>query len=227
VNLGIAHPVPLAMQDVGTDLHILEDLRHGEPRGAHQPGGRKEGEEQNSAELALHVDELADVCGVLGAGGARDLLAQGVELARQRLDVRGGEVCGRVRKHSTHHQRRRDAEERRTSQLKLGRQTKGPPRRHHLRRTNAGSYQNCYGLQIILGRCGSSPHRTDGNPQVCYCSGSVGRPCCGSGRPTFGSMMAAERPCSIQPPSGRNGHTKGNAPRGEQGLVNQQCRLSR
>jgi hypothetical protein len=31
--------------------------------------------------------------------------------------------------------------------------------------------------------------------------------------------MAAERPCSIQPPSGRNGHTKGNAARGEQGLV--------
>src|SRR5215203_3205776 len=106
------------MQDVVTDLHVLEDLRHGEPRSAHQPGGREEGEEENSAaaelELALHVDELADVCGVLGAAGAQDLLAQGVELARQRLDVRGGEVCGRVRKHSTHHVRRRDAEERRT-----------------------------------------------------------------------------------------------------------------
>src|SRR5215203_7563286 len=89
------------MQDVVTDLHVLEDLRHGEPRSAHQPGGREEGEEENSAaaelELALHVDELADVCGVLGAAGAQDLLAQGVELARQRLDVRGGEVCGRVR----------------------------------------------------------------------------------------------------------------------------------
>src|SRR5215216_1718846 len=89
------------MQDVVTDLHVLEDLRHGEPRRAHQPRGREEGEEENSAaaelELALHADELADVCGVLGAAGAQDLLAQGVELARQRLDVRGGEVCGWIR----------------------------------------------------------------------------------------------------------------------------------
>src|SRR5688500_3705507 len=89
------------MHDVVTDLHVLEDLRHGEPRGAHQPGGREEGEEENSAaaelELALHVDDLADVCGVPGAAGAQDLLAQGVELARQRLNIRGGEVFCRVR----------------------------------------------------------------------------------------------------------------------------------
>ena len=89
------------MHDVVTDLHVLQDLRHGEPGGADQPGGREEGEEENSAaaelELALHVDELADVCGVLGAAGAQDLLAQGVELARQRLNIRGGEVCCRVR----------------------------------------------------------------------------------------------------------------------------------
>jgi hypothetical protein len=82
------------MHDVVTDLHVLEDLRHGEPSRAHQPGGREEGEEENSAaaelELALHVDELPDVRGVLGASGAQDLLALGVKLARQRLDIRGG-----------------------------------------------------------------------------------------------------------------------------------------
>ncbi len=48
MNLGIAHPVPLAMHDVVTDLHVLEDLRHRGPRRAHQPGGREEGESRTT-----------------------------------------------------------------------------------------------------------------------------------------------------------------------------------
>ena len=101
VDLGIAHPVPLTVHDVVADLHVLEDLGHREPRRAHQPRGREEGEQENGSaaelELALHVDDLADVGGVAGTPGAQDLLTQGVQLARQRLHLGGGQVGGRIR----------------------------------------------------------------------------------------------------------------------------------
>src|SRR6202008_4906633 len=37
VDLGIVHPVPLAVHDVVADLHVLDDLGHAQGRGAGQP----------------------------------------------------------------------------------------------------------------------------------------------------------------------------------------------
>ena len=89
VDLGVAHPVPLAVHDVVADLHVLDDLGDRQPDGADQPGRREQGEQQHGAaaelELALDVDDLADVGGVALAAAVDDLLADGVELAAQIL----------------------------------------------------------------------------------------------------------------------------------------------
>jgi hypothetical protein len=47
VDVGVVHPVPLTMQDVVADLHVLEDLRHRQPGGPEQPGGRIAGRHQH------------------------------------------------------------------------------------------------------------------------------------------------------------------------------------
>ena len=87
VDLRVAHPVPLAVQDVVADLHVLQDLGHRQAGGADQPGGREQREQQHAAaaqlELALGRDDLADVGGVsLAAGG--DHLGRGWRPARGR-----------------------------------------------------------------------------------------------------------------------------------------------
>ena len=90
------HPVPLAVQDVVADLHVLEDLGGAQARGAEDPGRREDAEEQHRAaaelERALGLDDLADVGRVAGAAGVDDVLADGVELDADRLDVLAGQV---------------------------------------------------------------------------------------------------------------------------------------
>ena len=82
------------------DLHVLHDLGHSQPRGAEQPCGSVEREEEHCAatelQLALHLDDPADVRSVTGAAGVQHLLAEGVELAGERLDLLGREVTRRV-----------------------------------------------------------------------------------------------------------------------------------
>jgi hypothetical protein len=105
VDLRVTHPVPLAVHDVVADLHVLEDLGHRQAGGA-EPPGRAHAldldvrEQQHGAaahlEVALHLDDLADVGGVTGAAAVHDLLAQGVELVADALDLLGGQVRGRV-----------------------------------------------------------------------------------------------------------------------------------
>ena len=46
VDAGVVHPVPLPVQDVVADLHVLEDLRRRERGGAGGPGGQVVGGEQ-------------------------------------------------------------------------------------------------------------------------------------------------------------------------------------
>ena len=82
------------------DLHVLEDLGDRQADRAEDPERRQGRPEQDGAraelELALHVDDLADVGRVLLAPAVEDLLADRVELDAELLDVLGGEVRDRV-----------------------------------------------------------------------------------------------------------------------------------
>ena len=75
----VTHPVPLAVHDVVTDLHVLQDLRHGETGGADDPRGRQDGEQQDAAasefQPALHFDDAADVRGVARTPVGDDFVA--------------------------------------------------------------------------------------------------------------------------------------------------------
>ncbi len=93
VDLGVTHPVPLAVHDVVPDLHVLDDLGDREAGGAGDPGRREHRDEQDGTaaelELALHVDDLADVGRVVGSAGVDHRLADRVELDTELLDVLG------------------------------------------------------------------------------------------------------------------------------------------
>ena len=100
VDLRVAHPVPLAVQDVVADLHVLQDLGDRQAGGADEPGRREQREQQHRAaaelELALGVDDPADVRRVVLARGV-DAPPRGWRRARCRvLDVLGGQVGDRV-----------------------------------------------------------------------------------------------------------------------------------
>jgi hypothetical protein len=96
VNLGIVHPIPLAVHDVVADLHVLDDLGHAQshsacpPRrasrasGQHEPAGHLEG--------TLSGDGAADVTGVALAAGVFNVLANRVELDAQVFNVGVGQV---------------------------------------------------------------------------------------------------------------------------------------
>ena len=96
MDLRVAHPVPLAVQDVVPDLHVVEHLGDREARGAEHPGGLVPAREQERAaahlELALHVDDASDVRRVPCAAIVEDRLPDGVELATDRLDVGSRQV---------------------------------------------------------------------------------------------------------------------------------------
>ena len=100
MDLVVAHPVPLAVHDVVADLHVLDDLRDREAGRARQPCRRKQREQQHGAaaqfELALKVDDAADVVGVALAAAVEHLLADGVEFAAEVLDVVVAEVGDRI-----------------------------------------------------------------------------------------------------------------------------------
>ena len=137
VDLRVVHPVPLAVDDVVADLHVLEDLRDRQADGADHPGRPALREQQHgpAAELegTLGLDDLADVGGVGSPAGVEDLLAESVQLAAERLDLLRGEVrrrvglAGALGHVSTH---RRDRREPRAGALR----GRGRPRGRHGRR---------------------------------------------------------------------------------------------
>ena len=87
----VVHPVPLAVQDVVTDLHVLEDLGQPERARTGHPGDPPtRGEQQRATQqrqTALERDDRADVGRVTLAQVGLDLLMELVELAADLLDL--------------------------------------------------------------------------------------------------------------------------------------------
>ncbi|WP_254185644.1 hypothetical protein [Nocardioides panacis] len=96
VDLRVSHPVPLPVQDVVADLHVVERLGHRQARRPQEPGRREAAAQQQrpTAQLAdpLRLDDPADVRRVALAPGFEDGLTDVVELAADGLDVRIGQV---------------------------------------------------------------------------------------------------------------------------------------
>ena len=87
----VVHPVPLAVQDVMADLHVLEDLGHAQGGRAEDPGSAPaRGDELQAADQGqapLHGDDRADVARVAIAEIVLDGLVQRLELASDLLDL--------------------------------------------------------------------------------------------------------------------------------------------
>ena len=105
-QLGILHPVVLAVHHVVADLHVVEDLRQRERGDAAEPGRRQEREEEQPAagdlERPLRLDHVADVLGVALAAVGEDAGADRVELGAERVELlrrsgRSGSSSGRPR----------------------------------------------------------------------------------------------------------------------------------
>ena len=96
VDLGVVHPVPLAVHDVVADLHVLEDLGRGVRHGSEHPRGPEVGGEQCDArhhrEAAVKLDHRGDVAAVVLAEVGVDVVVDRVELLRELLDLLLGEV---------------------------------------------------------------------------------------------------------------------------------------
>ena len=101
MDLRIVHPVPLAVDDVVADLHVLEDLRRAPsetvpspitPRNSGNAGisGRLAKISDAAAErhAALDLDHAADVAAIAVAEARLDLALDRVELAAEVLDLR-------------------------------------------------------------------------------------------------------------------------------------------
>ena len=88
------------MQHVVADLHVLEDLRHRQGRGAGQPKRAPAGPEQEGArgehQLPVQANHAADVAGVGLAEGREHIVVDGVELAPELLELLGGEARQRA-----------------------------------------------------------------------------------------------------------------------------------
>ena len=100
VDLGVVHPVPLAVQDVVADLHVLEDLGRRQ-RGHAQGPDRAEarGDEQRAAEhgeAAVQRDHPDDVLAVAVAQRLEHLVVNDLELASERLDLLRAQVRERA-----------------------------------------------------------------------------------------------------------------------------------
>ena len=89
----VTHPVVLAVHDVVADLHVVQDFRHAQHRGAHQPGRRQEQQQRASADFqrALGLDDAADVVGVVFAEVGHHAFLDGVELAAECVGLLGGQ----------------------------------------------------------------------------------------------------------------------------------------
>ena len=100
VDVGIVHPVPLAVHDVVADLHVLEDLRHREAGGAEHPGRpvarRHQHDPRERRQAPVELDDAADVGGVAIAEVVEDLVVDLLELLAELLDLLVGEPVKRV-----------------------------------------------------------------------------------------------------------------------------------
>ena len=97
----IARPVVLAVHDVVADLHVVEDLRQAQHRGAREPERREDAAEEQrppgDLEAALRLDDPTDVGGVALAEIGDHALLERVEFAAERLGLLGGHGDGLAR----------------------------------------------------------------------------------------------------------------------------------
>ncbi len=113
LDLRILHPVPLGVQHIVGDLHVLQDLRqaqqdhaqrHHDQRGAPagqrmRPGRQQEqagvdGEPAEQRHAALDADQAQDVQPVFLAPGFQGLVIDGVHLAAELVDLFFREIHG-------------------------------------------------------------------------------------------------------------------------------------
>ncbi|CAO5177583.1 hypothetical protein FAIPA1_30315 [Frankia sp. AiPs1] len=95
VDMGVAHPVPLPVQNVVADLHVLENLGEGEHRRTCQPCRRQQGRKHHhpaaGLQSALSRDHPSDVPGVVLSSAREELRAEAVKLLAKFLDFTGAE----------------------------------------------------------------------------------------------------------------------------------------
>ncbi len=93
VQARVTHPVVLAVHHVVADLHVVEDLGDAQRRDRERPGRREVHQRAaGDLELALLLDDAADVVRVLLAELADQALADRVDLVAERLDLLGGQL---------------------------------------------------------------------------------------------------------------------------------------
>ena len=100
VDVRVVHPVPLPVQDVVADLHVLEDLRHAQPGGPEQPrrrvARRHQHDPRQRGEAAMELDDAADVLGVVLAEARADLVVDRLERVADLLDLLRRQAVQRV-----------------------------------------------------------------------------------------------------------------------------------
>ena len=88
VDVGVVHPIPLAVHDVVADLHVLQDLGHARGRRCPAPTRvrRARGQQQHPPghdDLALHRDDRLDVVAIAVAEFGEHLVVDRVEFLRE------------------------------------------------------------------------------------------------------------------------------------------------
>ena len=88
----VTHPVVLAVHDVVPDLHVVEDLRQRQHRGAGDPRrrGKKSSARPADLERSLRLDDVADLGGVALAEVGDHAFLERVEFAAERVGLFGG-----------------------------------------------------------------------------------------------------------------------------------------
>jgi hypothetical protein len=100
VDVRVVHPVPLAVEDVVPDLHVLEDLGDRQPRGPEHPGRRvargHQHDPRERGQAPVELDQRADVDRVTLAEVRADLVVDGLEGLADLVDLLRGEAVERV-----------------------------------------------------------------------------------------------------------------------------------
>ena len=88
----VTHPVVLTVHDVVADLHVVQDFRDAQHRGADQPGRRQEQQSASAHfQRALGFDDAADVVGVFFTEVCHHAFFDGVEFAAECVGLLGGQ----------------------------------------------------------------------------------------------------------------------------------------
>ena len=98
MDLGIVHPIPLAVHDVVAEFHVLDDLRRREQRSCPTSQKNRFRLPNNTirpptSRIALGQDGAPQVRRVTHAAIGFDLTTQGVEFGAERLDIGLGQMC--------------------------------------------------------------------------------------------------------------------------------------